>query len=168
MIELPLALLEGIHLARIVEDFRELVGEDRDVFDPAVARLVPDVYPDDPAASDAFADSTREDLLDRRLADATTVADALSSFDTEVDALTEADAFAQRTIVIPDADLDAWLRTLTAVRLVLASRLGITDDEQEPDEEERDEQRSADQRRGVYDWLGFRLESLIQAADEED
>jgi hypothetical protein len=40
---------------------------------------------------------------------------------------------------------------------VLATRLGIVD------EDALDED---DPRRGVYDWLGYRLEGLIQSADE--
>ena len=43
------------------------------------------------------------------------------------------------------------MRTLTAIRLVIASRLGIED------EDDRDED---DPRFGVYDWLGYRLEGL--------
>lgn len=156
MIEMPLALLEGIHLARIVADFRELVGEDRDVVDPAIARLTPNAYPDDPAASLDFSETTRDDLLDRRVDDANVVAEALAGFDVDIDSLSQEDALAQRTIVIADAELDAWLRTLAAIRLVLASRLGVTEEEQDTD----------DERYAVYDWLGFRLESLIQAADE--
>ena len=50
----------------------------------------------------------------------------------------------------------AWLRTLTALRLVLASRLGIAH------EDDHDE---ADPRFGIYDWLGYRLDSLVRALD---
>ena len=60
--------------------------------------------------------------------------------------------------MIATADVDAWLRTLTAIRLVVATRLGITSD---------DEQSGDDGRHDVYDWLGYRLELLIEAADEE-
>jgi hypothetical protein len=157
MIELPLAVIEGVHLARIVDDFRELVDDHADSHDPAVARLTPDAYPDDAQASGDFSTGTRRDLLDRRLRDAGVVADALVEFDEVIETLTQEDAVAQRTIVIPDAELDAWLRTLTAIRLVLAARLGITEEASELD--------PADERLDVYDWLGYRLETLIEAAD---
>ena len=48
----------------------------------------------------------------------------------------------------PD-DARAWMRTLAAIRLVVASRLGIeTEDDHDED----------DPRFGVYDWLGYRLD----------
>ncbi len=53
-------------------------------------------------------------------------------------------------------DLQAWLRTLAAIRLVLATRLGIkTEDDHDED----------DPRFGIYDWLGYRLDGLVRAAE---
>lgn len=156
---LSIARLEGIHLSRLVDDFAELVGSDRDASDPAIGRLTPNVYPDDADASRAFADSTRDDILDRRIADAATVRSALDGFDVDTDSLSEEEALASRDVIIPEVDIDAWLRTLTALRLVIASRLEITDDDQYDPE---------DPRYGVYTWLGYRLEGLIEAADHPD
>jgi hypothetical protein len=59
-------------------------------------------------------------------------------------------------IALDEDGVRAWMRTLTAIRLVIASRLGIED------EDDRDE---ADPRFGVYDWLGYRLEGLLQASE---
>ena len=47
---------------------------------------------------------------------------------------------------------------LAAIRLVLATRLGIRS------EEDHDED---DPRFGIYDWLGYRLDGLVQAAYDE-
>lgn len=154
---LSLAVLEGVHLARLVDDFRDLLT-DRAADDPAVRRLTPSAYPDDEEAARAFSESTRDDLLDRRLADAMTVRSALIPFDVDVEPLSEEDALAPRDLVISEDDLDAWLRTLTAIRLVIADRLGIT----------AEDQSNEDGRGDIYDWLGYRLEVLIQAADEVD
>lgn len=156
-IVLSMALLEGIHLSQLVEDFRELIGPERDLADPAIARLTPSPYPDDAEAAEAFASSTRDELLDRRVLEADTVRIGLSAFAVDTDALTEEDALAARETVIVDTDIDAWLRTLTAIRFVVAARLGIVTDDQHDDE---------DDRFGIYDWLGYRLELLIQAADD--
>ncbi|KJQ52919.1 DUF2017 family protein [Microbacterium sp. SA39] len=156
-IVVPLALLEGIHLGRLVDDFVELLT-DRDPDDSAVQRLTPSAYPDDRDAAESFAASTRDDLLNRRITEAATVRKELSPFVADVESLSEDDAMAPRDLVIAEDDLDAWLRTLTAIRLVIAERLGITSEDQQAD----------DGRGDLYDWLGYRLEVLIQAADDAD
>ena len=156
---MTMAMLEGVHLSRLVDDFRQLVGAARDVEDPAVARLTPSPYPDDTEAAGAFASSTRDELLDRRVLDADTVRLALTPFAVDADALSDDDALAPRDIVIDGSDIDCWLRTLTAIRLVIAQRLGITTEDQRVDDDERS---------GVYEWLGYRLELLIHAADDID
>lgn len=160
-IRVPLVLVEGIRLSQLVDEFRELIDE-RDSEDAAVQRLTPSPYPDDSEAATAFQRSTRDEILDRRAADARTVGAALRPFAAEAESLSEADAFSERELRIDEDDLEAWLRTLTAIRLVIAGRLGITS------EDIPDEAVSADGRLDVYDWLGYRLETLIQAADDLD
>lgn len=154
---LSLALIEGAHLLRLVDEFGELLRA-RSTDDSAVRRLTPTAYPDDAEAAAAFAETTRDELLDRRRSEATTVRAALAPFDIEIDALSEKDALEPRDLVIAEDDLDAWLRTLTAIRLVIADRLGITTEDHTSD----------DGRGDIYDWLSYRLEVLIQAADEID
>ncbi|MGM1016464.1 MAG: DUF2017 family protein [Actinomycetota bacterium] len=156
-ISLEIALIEGVHLRRLVDDFRELLQESDPDEDPALQRLTPDAYPDDAEASADFSDGTRSDLMERRLNDAGTVIHALNGFPTDLDGLDDAQSLAQRPIVVAERDIDSWLRTLTAVRLVLASRLGMETDADHDAE---------DPRFGVFDWLGYRLEGLIQAADQ--
>lgn len=150
-----LAEIEGRHLARIVDDFIELVGT-KDAADHAIARLTPDAYPEDAAASAEFGIATRDDLLDRRLLDARTMRSALTAFDGAAE-LTVAEAQAMRQVAVRRADIDAWLRTLTAIRLVLAERLGITTEDVGGGRTDGTD---------LYDWLGYRLELLIEAADE--
>ncbi|WP_460795647.1 DUF2017 family protein [Microbacterium sp. GXF0217] len=158
-VRLDLAAIEGLHLAHLLDEFQDMLRTDatEQTDDPAVARLAPDAYPEDAGASRAFTDATRDDLLDRRLAEAAIVRSALADFDAGHDLFDEQVAPGTLAVLIPDAEFDAWLRTLTALRLVLATRLGIVD------EDALDED---DPRRGVYDWLGYRLEGLIQSADE--
>lgn len=157
IVRMRLARVEGIQLAQLVDDFRDLIGSDRDVSDPAIERLSPAPYPDDVEESRAFHEATRDDLLDRRALDAEVVRANLSSLRGDMYEISPADAVAEHELSIPYADVDAWLRTLTALRLVIAERLGIeSDDDRDPD----------DARFDVYDWLGYRLELLIEAADE--
>lgn len=156
-VRMRMARVEGAQLAHLVDDFRELVGADRDVEDPAIARLVPDPYPEDDEASLAFRDATRDDLLDRRALDADIMRTALAGMRGDIGHMTQSEAFTEHDIDIPLSDVDAWMRTLTALRLVIAERLGIqSDDDHDPE----------DARYGVYDWLGYRLELTIEAADQ--
>lgn len=153
-----IAPAEEMQLRRLVEEFRELVGADRDLADPALARLTPSPYPSDPEAARGFRTATQDDLLGRRDADAAAVSAALTSVEDDLVDMSEETAFAERGLSIPTSDVDAWLRTLTAIRLVIATRLGIdSEEDHDPD----------DARFGVYDWLGYRLELLIEAADEQ-
>lgn len=157
VVHVRMARAEGAQLAQLVDDFRELVGSDRDATDPAIGRLAPDPYPDDEDAALSFRDATREDLLDRRALDADVVRAALADLRGDLDSMSQAEAFTEHDVVIRQSDVDAWLRTLTALRLVIAERLGIeSDDDRDPD----------DARYGVYDWLGYRLELTVEAADE--
>lgn len=160
-IRLPLAVVEGIHLAGLVEEFTDVLTSFDEEPDPGLTRLTPDPYPEDADASAEFAEATHDDLLDRRAADAAVVRSGLSPFlTTAAEDLAEDEALAPRDVVIPASDIDAWLRTLTALRLVIATRLDITSDDDEHDLE--------DPRFGVYDWLGFRLDGLIALADSHD
>lgn len=114
--------------------------------DPAVERLLPDAYPGDVVAATEFRDFTRSGLVERKLTNAGRVAATLPG-ESGVSELTNADA-------------QAWLRTLTDLRLVLATRLGIQrdDDEGEPDE----------LLRAVYDWLAFLQDSLLAVLEESE
>lgn len=157
-ITVTISAIEEHHLAMLLDDFIELIGESRNGEDPAVDRLTPNPYPDDPDAAADFAGSTRKDLLDRRLADARRMRAALEDVSAPTAGLTDADAVRTRDLSITLGDLESWLRTVTALRLVIADRLGIT----------TDQHAMSDRRHDVYDWLGYRLELLIQAADEAE
>ncbi|WP_439902488.1 DUF2017 family protein [Microbacterium azadirachtae] len=151
-IRVPMQAIEAQQLAELVDQFLELLRDTEIGQDAALDRLTPSVYPQDPEASAEFAEATSADLLDRRAADARVVRDGLQ-------AAADDDAPMPEELVIRDADVDAWLRTLAALRLVIASRLGI-ENQPAPDPE--------DPRLGVYEWLGYRLDLLVEAADALD
>lgn len=158
-IVVPLAAIEGMHLASLLEEFLDLLraGDLGAGIDPAFERLVPSPYPDDAEASQEFIDAMREDLLGRRAADAALVRTALDRF-VDDDGAPEGEPLESRDVLIPDGQIDAWIRALNALRLVIATRLGIVDEDRHDED---------DPRFGVYDWLGFRLDGLIQAADAQ-
>lgn len=152
-VDITLVTLEGVRLGEVVDEYSDLLAS-RDGDDAALDRLAPSPYPDDQQASREYAEATKDDLLERRLADAEVVRRAVAPFETFRAELTDDDALRAHTVTIPREDVDAWLRTLNAIRLVLATRLGIfEDDDHDPE----------DPRFGIYDWIGYRLELLIDA-----
>ncbi|MDQ4212627.1 DUF2017 family protein [Microbacterium sp. ASV81] len=150
-IPIVVARVEGEHLVALIDQFLELLRDTEIGADAALDRLTPAVYPGDPDASAAFAEATSADLLDRRATDARVVRATIAPFlDGDAETI---------EIVVPTAEVDTWLRTLAALRLIIAARLGIeTGEEHDPE----------DPRFGVYDWLGYRLDVLIAAADAAD
>ena len=84
--------------------------------DPVLKRLFPSAYPNDPAAASDFRRFTERDLRVQKVAEAQVVLDRL-----------EATALGAHDLKIPRDETDAWLRTLTSVRLAVATRLGISD-----------------------------------------
>jgi hypothetical protein len=168
---LELTRMEAAHLAGLVTQFAELVEDAESAAgDPAIARLVPDAYADDAEAAQDFRDMTERDLLDRRRQDAGAVLASLNAPGTLPEASSPDDAYAHDAdaddalmelveVPLQPETLQAWLRCLAAIRLVLATRLGIRS-EADHDVE--------DPRFGIYEWLGYRLDGLVQAASDDD
>lgn len=131
---------------------RELIGND--AFredpnpDPVLARLFPDPYPDDPLASADFHRYTRVSQRDQKVAQARIVLDDIR-------------ACHQGRCVVEIRNVDAWLKTLSAVRLALSVRLGIRTAEDAEALEELDIEDPMSAVAAIYDWLGFVLESLV-------
>jgi hypothetical protein len=114
--------------------------------DPAIARLLPDAYRDDPDRSREFRNLTENSLIDRKRENARMVIDGLTD----------------TTDVTLDADnQQAWLRAIGDIRMVLAARLGIETDDHEPRAETDDELMMYD----IYDWLASVQGALIDAID---
>lgn len=115
--------------------------------DPVIARLLPDAYPQDSEASAEFRRFTSAGLADRKRLNAETVIRSLS------------DAGATGSVSLDDRESLAWLRSLTDIRLTIATRLGI-------DSDDEDAGRSIDPlMHEIYDWLGFVQNSLVEALD---
>jgi hypothetical protein len=109
--------------------------------DPALARLLPDAYSADPTASAEHRRLTESGLLERKLANARTVLATL----------------ARRNSQLSADDAQAWLRTLTDLRLTLASRLGI--------ESDQDRGTGSPGVIAIYGWLGHLQSTLVDAID---
>ena len=123
--------------------------------DPALQRLLPDAHRDDVEASAEFRRFTEHTLREAKIANAMVVLDSIG----DVTDIGEGDL----EFELSPAQARAWLQCLTDLRLTLATRLGVTAD----DDEFWDSLPDDDPRVGVheiYGWLGFLLESLVDAA----
>jgi Domain of unknown function (DUF2017) len=120
--------------------------------DPVLRRLFPEAYPDDASASSDFRRFTERDLKAKKVADAQVVLDRLAT--TELGG---------RDLRIPGEEVEAWLRTLTSVRLALATRLGISDAAAADELSALPEDDPRSFLASVYDWLGFAQETMINA-----
>ena len=135
----PLAALVGLRTAPVAKPT-----------DPALARLMPDAYADDDQAAADFRRYTEADLRSGKRASAQTVLGTLAPY---------VDGGGRMTL---DRDqVDAWLGTLNDLRLVLGTRLEVTEDtDLEPDD---DDPRA--QALHVYGWLGWLQESLLSCIE---
>lgn len=152
--------IEAAHMSTLVAQFAELLDSSGAAADdPALGRIAPDGYADDAEAAAEFRALTENDLLDRRRADAGVVLTRLREPATLPERPTDAVLRESVAVTLPPDEVDAWLRTLAAVRLVLAERLGVFD---APDIDTQE-----DPRFGVYEWVGHRLDGLVTALDED-
>lgn len=119
---------------------------DADDQDPAFSRLSPSAYAGDSEASAEFRRFTLDDLTAQKVANAEIVRATLTI---------------DRKTALSGEQEQAWLRSLTDVRLTLATRIGVTADGYASAAADD----SALYLRSVYEWLGYVQESLVQSLD---
>jgi hypothetical protein len=138
-VELRLPESEREFLRSLAPQMREMLT---DTDDPGIARLFPVAYPDDEQRQNEYRLLAGGELLDSHLA-------ALTALEESADA--------ER---LDDDQANAWMRALNDVRLVLGTRLDVT--------EEGDERpMSADDPRlpafAAYDYLSMLQGELVEA-----
>jgi hypothetical protein len=124
---------------------RTLPGQLRDLLatdDPALERLYPPAYVDDTERNDEYQRLMRGDLTARRLT-------SLDVLETTVDATR-----------LDEEQLAAWLGALNDLRLVLGTRLDVTEElyDREPDPDDPQAPAFA-----LYGYLGWLQETVVQA-----
>ena len=131
--------------------------------DPVLRRLLPDAYRDDSGEAAEFRRFTERSLTSAKVANAETVLATLKDAGLDETSFDE-DAKAQEPLEVElDAEaVQAWLRTLTDVRLSLAVRLGIETDEDAMLLHQSDDEATLAMAE-LYDWLGYVQETLVTA-----
>ncbi|TXK19633.1 DUF2017 family protein [Homoserinibacter sp. GY 40078] len=84
---------------------------------PLLARLFPDAYRGDAGASDEFRRYTRDELEDRKTAAAERIAQTAT----------------EGWVALDHEEAETWARSLTDLRVMVGTRLGIREDGDEPD-----------------------------------
>lgn len=123
----------------------QLIDVLADRTDPAMARLLPDAYPDDAQAAAEFYRFTADGLTERKVACAQAVLATISD---------------DESVVLSEPAPVQWLRTLTDIRLTIANRLGIAQD----GDTGRTDQAAMPLQHSYY-WLGELQEQLVEALE---
>ncbi len=129
-------------LAGLVDQLRELLEVSTD--DPSVRRLFPVAYNDDPERDQEYQQLVRDELLERRLAALATV---------------EATAAAEE---LDEAELTAWLTALNDLRLVLGTRLDVSEEQDDIEEDDPNAPAMA-----VYGYLSVLLGDVVDALADD-
>jgi hypothetical protein len=101
-------------LQQVMVEVMALLSEQLDRDNPVVARLFPDIYPDDPDTSADLRQYIESDLKSSKLDQAGAMLATLPPGGGEVR--------------LDDEQAEAWLRGLNDARLALGMQLGISDD----------------------------------------
>jgi hypothetical protein len=125
-------------LRSLPEQLRQLIAND----DPSTKRLYPPGYGDDPERDAEYRALTRDDLTAVRL-------ESLRILEETVDA--------ER---LDDEQLDAWLHALNDLRLVLGTKLDVSED---PERDEELLSGSDAELFAVYSYLGWLVEQTVRA-----
>lgn len=129
-------------LRNVAPQLRQLL--DGDLADPALRRLFPTAYADDPERDREYHALVRDELADRRRAAVDTVVATID--ETRVD----------------EEQLLAWMGAINDLRLVLGTRLDVSEEtEPVPDPEDPEAPLLV-----LYGYLGYLLESIVEALSE--
>ncbi len=118
-----------------------LTGPRQEPTDPAVARLFPNAYLEDKDAAKDFRRYTEPDLRNEKLQNLDLATNSLEQI--------------SETIDLDALEVKAWLKSLNDLRLVLGTRIGISEDYRE--------EMADDPGFHLYDYLTYLQGSLIDA-----
>lgn len=133
-------------LRSLVPQLRELLTTD----DPSLTRLFPTAYPDDPERDAGYQALVRDELLEKRFA-------SLDVLEATIDA-------ADGRRELSGDELSAWMRALNDLRLVLGTRLDVTEDDDAGDIDPSDPDAPA---WAIYHYLAMLLTFVVDALADD-
>ena len=143
-----------ISLPQVEQDLlRSLVPQLRDLLttdDPSLTRLFPTAYPDDPERDAGYQALVRDELLEKRFA--------------SLDVLEETIEASAGGRDLTGDELSAWMRALNDLRLVLGTRLDVTEDDDPTDIDPEDPDAAA---WSIYHYLAMLLTFIVDALAED-
>ena len=143
-----------ISLPEVEQDLlRSLVPQLRDLLttdDPALTRLFPTAYPDDPERDAGYQALVRDELLEKRFA--------------SLDVLEQTIEAGKNGRELSGDELSAWMRALNDLRLVLGTRLDVTE-EDDPSDIDPDHPDAAAW--SIYHYLAMLLTFIVDALAED-
>jgi hypothetical protein len=142
--ELRLDPKERDILRALPDQLRSLIENEDPTSDPAMARLYPPAYEDDPIRNLEYERFAGDDLTAQRLSSIHAMEGSM-----DADRLTE-------------AQLLSWLSVLNDLRLVLGTRLEITEETTEDDFAQDDPRTSAF---ALYSYLTWMVDAIVRALD---
>lgn len=121
--------------------------------DPAFDRIFPNPCPEDSAVAAEFNQYTLSEQVKRKLQTSQVVLADLASD--------------SQTCLVALDHFDAWLKTINQLRLIISTRLAVASSEDVERLDQLCQTGQAPFQVMVYQWLGFVLESLIEAANPQ-
>src|SRR5688500_13364105 len=123
--------------------------------DPVLARLFPAAYVDDEDAASEFRRFTEANLRDGKAAAACVIIDGLE--EAGLPPQLDEDGL-MIDVELDRATAETWMRSFTDLRLALATRLGVEQDDDDYWEALPDDDPRA-QAHDIYDWVGYLQET---------
>ncbi len=133
-------------LQSLVPQLRELLTTD----DPSLTRLFPTAYPDDPERDAGYQALVRDELLEKRFA-------SLEVLESTLEATTAGQE-------LTGEELEAWMRALNDLRLVLGTRLDVSE---ENDVEAVDPADPEGPAWAIYHYLAMLLSFIVDALAQD-
>jgi hypothetical protein len=142
-----------------LEAMMDFSGPTTEPEDPVLARLFPTAYPSDEEAASEFRRFTEGGLRDGKARSAIAIIDALEEAGLPPE-LTEDGLMID--VELDQGTAETWMKSFTDLRLALATRLEVTEGDEDywdslPDDDPRA------QAHDIYEWVGYLQESLVQA-----